>query len=251
MCRARKRRAPDPLARQRHHDPGFRVQRADPSSLQDIPRDRVRPPRLRAQQAPQKHDLDRGGASKVDRISAGQDRDLKGNRVWTFMGLLCRGGARARRPDLAGSLVLASGYYFPSVRADAVTMSGPAIPVIGDVIRHTLSPVLARLLWPLLTRKIFGPAAVPENFQDGFPKEMTFRPSQIRASSAESALDDLRRLRGSRELCRTQDANHHHCWRGRQADRHRRAVSTTACRGSEQHLSSGAGSRAHGTPNVL
>jgi pimeloyl-ACP methyl ester carboxylesterase len=93
-----------------------------------------------------------------------------------------------RRPDLGGSLVLASGYYFPSVRADAVTMSGPAIPVIGDAIRHTLSPVLARLWWPLLTRKIFGPAPVPEHFQDGFPKEMTFRPSQIRASSAESAL---------------------------------------------------------------
>lgn len=93
-----------------------------------------------------------------------------------------------RSPNLVGSLVLASGYYFPSVRADVVTMSGPAIPGLGDAIRYTLSPLLARIMWPLLTRKIFGPASVPERFADGFPKEMTFRPSQIRASAAESAL---------------------------------------------------------------
>ena len=93
-----------------------------------------------------------------------------------------------RSPHLVGSLVLSSGYYFPSVRADVVTLSGPAIPVLGDLIRYTLSPVLARLMWPLLTRKLFGPASVPQKFEDGFPKEMTFRPSHIRASAAESAL---------------------------------------------------------------
>jgi pimeloyl-ACP methyl ester carboxylesterase len=93
-----------------------------------------------------------------------------------------------KSPDLVSGLVLASGYYFPSVRADAVVLSGPAVPVLGDLVRFTLSPILARLMWPLLTRKIFGPAPVPEKFEDGFPREMTFRPSQIRASAAESAL---------------------------------------------------------------
>ena len=93
-----------------------------------------------------------------------------------------------RSPNLVGSLVLASGYYFPTVRADVVAMSGPAVPGLGDAIRYTLSPLLARIMWPLLTRKIFGPASVPEKFEAGFPKEMTFRPSQIRASAAESAL---------------------------------------------------------------
>ncbi len=93
-----------------------------------------------------------------------------------------------RSPNLVRSLVLASGYYFASARADVVTMSGPAVPVLGDAIRYTLSPLLARIMWPFLTRKIFGPASVPEKFVDGFPKEMAFRPSQIRASAAESAL---------------------------------------------------------------
>lgn len=42
-------------------------------------------------------------------------------------------------------------------------------------------------MWPLIMRKMFGPAGVPEKFQE-FPSEMTMRPSQIRASAAESAL---------------------------------------------------------------
>jgi pimeloyl-ACP methyl ester carboxylesterase len=85
------------------------------------------------------------------------------------------------------ALVLASGYYFPTVRADVVAFSGPAIPVVGDVLRHTVSPILGRAIWPLLMRKIFGPADVPAKF-GAFPSEMALRPSQIRASAAESAL---------------------------------------------------------------
>jgi pimeloyl-ACP methyl ester carboxylesterase len=38
-----------------------------------------------------------------------------------------------------------------------------------------------------MMRKIFGPKSVPEKF-GAFPKEMALRPSQIRASAAESAL---------------------------------------------------------------
>ena len=66
-------------------------------------------------------------------------------------------------------------------------MSGPAIPVIGDVVRLTIAPLISRLLWPALLRKVFGPRPVPEKFK-GFPKEMALRPSQIRASAAEAAL---------------------------------------------------------------
>jgi pimeloyl-ACP methyl ester carboxylesterase len=68
-----------------------------------------------------------------------------------------------------------------------VILSPPAIPLIGDLFSHTLSPLLSRLMWPLMLRKIFGPSPVPEKFK-GFPEEMAVRPSQIRASAAESAL---------------------------------------------------------------
>jgi pimeloyl-ACP methyl ester carboxylesterase len=90
-------------------------------------------------------------------------------------------------PDTVGGLVLASGYYYPTVRADVVALSGPAIPVIGDILSYTLSPIISRLMWPLVMRKLFGPSAIPEKFK-AFPKEMAVRPSQIRASAEESAL---------------------------------------------------------------
>jgi pimeloyl-ACP methyl ester carboxylesterase len=92
-----------------------------------------------------------------------------------------------RHPALVQALVLASGYYFPTARGDVLALSGPAIPVVGDIVSHTLSPLLSRLMWPAMLRKLFGPRSVPEKFA-GFPKEMAIRPSQIRASAAETAL---------------------------------------------------------------
>src|ERR1700680_833963 len=90
-------------------------------------------------------------------------------------------------PTLVQGLVLASGYYYPTLRPDVVALSAPAVPLVGDILGHTLSPIVSRVMWPLLMAKIFGPRSVPKQF-DGFPKEMALRPSQIRASAAESAL---------------------------------------------------------------
>jgi pimeloyl-ACP methyl ester carboxylesterase len=92
-----------------------------------------------------------------------------------------------KHPEVVSGLLLASGYYFPTPRADVALFSGPAIPVLGDLMAHTLSPLIARLIWPAMMNKIFGPAPIPSKFR-GFSKEMAVRPSQLRASAAESAL---------------------------------------------------------------
>ena len=90
-------------------------------------------------------------------------------------------------PAAVSALVLASGYYYPTLRADAVASTLMTIPLLGDVMRYAVSPMLSRAMWPLVLRKLFGPVPTPAKF-DGFPKEMTFRPSQIRASAADGAL---------------------------------------------------------------
>lgn len=90
-------------------------------------------------------------------------------------------------PEAVSGLVLVSGYYYPTARAEFAIMSVPAVPLLGDVARYTVAPVLSRLMWPLLMRKIFGPAPVPDKFRH-FPREMAVRPSQLRAEAAESAL---------------------------------------------------------------
>jgi pimeloyl-ACP methyl ester carboxylesterase len=90
------------------------------------------------------------------------------------------------KDDVRG-LVLVSGYYYPSVRLDVALLSQPAVPVLGDLMRHTISPLLSRVMWPLMVKRIFSPAEVPQSFKD-LPVWMMLRPSQLRASAAESAL---------------------------------------------------------------
>jgi pimeloyl-ACP methyl ester carboxylesterase len=92
-----------------------------------------------------------------------------------------------RSPALVRGLVLASGYYYPTFKPDVMALAVPAIPLVGDILRYTLSPLLSRATWPLMMSKIFGPRSVPKKFE-AFPKEMALRPSQIRASAAEAAL---------------------------------------------------------------
>jgi pimeloyl-ACP methyl ester carboxylesterase len=92
-----------------------------------------------------------------------------------------------RRPDAVGALVLASGYYTPSLRFDVPLLSAPVMPLIGTLMRHTVSPLLGRALWPLVIRRMFAPAAPTEAFQQRYPIWMSLRPSQLKASAAESA----------------------------------------------------------------
>lgn len=91
-------------------------------------------------------------------------------------------------PQLVRSLVLASGYYYPTLRADVMLSSPVAIPGIGDVMRHTVSPVVGRVLQPAMIKAMFAPAAVPERFDREFPKPMMLRPVQLRASAEDAAL---------------------------------------------------------------
>ena len=91
-------------------------------------------------------------------------------------------------PQLVRSLVLASGYFYPTLRADVILTSPPAIPVIGDVLRYTVSPVVGRLLLPGMIKGMFAPAAVPARFDREFPKDMMLRPLQLRASAEDAAM---------------------------------------------------------------
>ncbi|NGM19102.1 alpha/beta hydrolase [Roseomonas stagni] len=86
-----------------------------------------------------------------------------------------------------GGLVLESGYFFPTLRADAVLFSPPAIPGIGDVIRYTYGPPLGRAVAKPMIRRMFAPLPVPRRFKREFPLPLTVRPWQIRAVAEDSA----------------------------------------------------------------
>lgn len=90
-------------------------------------------------------------------------------------------------PDKVCALVLLSGYHYPTLRLDVPLMSAPAIPVVGDLMRYTLSPWLGRLMWPRLLRRLFDPNPLPSAAR-ALPPWMALRPGQLRASAADSAL---------------------------------------------------------------
>jgi pimeloyl-ACP methyl ester carboxylesterase len=91
-------------------------------------------------------------------------------------------------PGLVRGLVLESGYFFPTPRRDTLLFGLPAIPILGDLMRHTVSPIISELMLPYLIKKIFAPAPVPSRFHRSFPKALAVRPSQLRAAAEDSAL---------------------------------------------------------------
>ena len=83
-------------------------------------------------------------------------------------------------------LVLVSGYYFPTARADALLAAPQALPLVGDILRYTLSPLLARATLDHTVKTMFAPRPVPVDFVPTLSREMLVRPSQLRANSEDA-----------------------------------------------------------------
>ncbi|HEV7417394.1 MAG TPA: alpha/beta hydrolase, partial [Tianweitania sediminis] len=92
-----------------------------------------------------------------------------------------------RHPASVRSLVLASGYYYPTARVDALLASLAALPGLGTLLRHSILPHVVRAAWPLMVRQLFRPAHPPPRFSR-FPKELALLPGAIRSSAEESMM---------------------------------------------------------------
>jgi len=91
--------------------------------------------------------------------------------------------------DHAGKLngiVLLGGLYYPNPRADVLLVAGSAIPGYGDVVNHTLQPLLAEALQKPINRTMFGPAGVPDRWRREFSWAMAMRPTRMRAGAADA-----------------------------------------------------------------
>jgi pimeloyl-ACP methyl ester carboxylesterase len=89
-------------------------------------------------------------------------------------------------PDQVSGLVLASGYYYPTARADVLLVSPSAAPVLGDLLCYTLAPLTGEATTPRMLSKMFSPQTVPIRFNNEFPVGLMLRPSQIRAASKDA-----------------------------------------------------------------
>ena len=127
-------------------------------------------------------------------------------------------------PDSVGGLVLASGYYFPTARADGILAAPATLPLLGDLLRHTISPLIGRVKAPGIFRKMFAPQPVPPQFIAEFPTGLTLRPSQMKASSEETALMVPTAAELEGRYHEVESASVHHGWRRRRDRRSRPSV---------------------------
>ncbi|PWS38550.1 alpha/beta hydrolase [Falsiroseomonas bella] len=121
-------------------------------------------------------------AEALDRL--GLARPILVAQSW---GTLVAAALALDRPDLVGGLVLVSGYHYPTARADVALFSPPALPVLGDVLRYTVGPLVGRAIAPGMVRRMFAPLPVPARFDAAVPRSMMLRPSQLRAAAEDAA----------------------------------------------------------------
>jgi pimeloyl-ACP methyl ester carboxylesterase len=88
-----------------------------------------------------------------------------------------------RQPTSLDGLVLLSGYYYPTTRLDVALQTPASLPIIGNLLRHTLLPLIGRLSAPAAFRKLFKPLPVPQSFVDEYSVGMATRPSQLKSTA--------------------------------------------------------------------
>ena len=113
----------------------------------------------------------------------GLERPIVVGHSW---GALVTAALALRHPRAVRGIVLVAGYFFPTRRIDVRLLSAFAIPVIGDLVRYTVLPFVARRVFPKMAQRIFAPAPVPASF-NAIMLDMALRPSQLRASAEETA----------------------------------------------------------------
>ncbi len=91
-------------------------------------------------------------------------------------------------PESVARLVLLSGYYFPTLRADTVTSAPGAAPLLGPVVQHTVGPFLSRLAANSVFKKLFKPLPVSKKFLAQYSVALASRPGQLQAVAAETAM---------------------------------------------------------------
>lgn len=103
------------------------------------------------------------------------------------MGTLIALAMALDQPADVRSLVLLAGYHYPTVRIDALLSTPVAVPVLGDVMRYTVTAVSARALLTRSVEVMFSPAKIPARFFPTLSREMMLRPVQIRANAEDAA----------------------------------------------------------------
>jgi pimeloyl-ACP methyl ester carboxylesterase len=90
-------------------------------------------------------------------------------------------------PRETAGLVLVGGYFYPTFRLDFLLAASTGVPLLGRLLRNTVSPIISAIMLRKLIAKIFAPSPVPASFSR-FPVSMMLRPGQLGAAGEESRI---------------------------------------------------------------
>jgi pimeloyl-ACP methyl ester carboxylesterase len=90
--------------------------------------------------------------------------------------------------EKVAGLVLLSGYYYPVARAPSNAVAASVFPIVDDVWRQAVMPLVGRLMASQAVRRVFAPCEVPENFKKHYSIPHALRPSQIKAVAEEAEM---------------------------------------------------------------
>jgi pimeloyl-ACP methyl ester carboxylesterase len=90
-------------------------------------------------------------------------------------------------PEFVERLVLLGGYYYPTLRVDALLTAPVALPVVGDALRYTVTAAVSRATLTGAVKSMFAPNDLPDDFFQVLAREMMLRPLQLRANAEDAA----------------------------------------------------------------
>ncbi len=99
------------------------------------------------------------------------------------MGTMVAAAMALNHPATVRGLALLGGYYYPSARVDALLVAPVALPIVGDVLRYTATPLAARAMLGKMVKMMFSPRPVSAVFGSMMSREMMLRPVQLRADA--------------------------------------------------------------------
>jgi pimeloyl-ACP methyl ester carboxylesterase len=114
----------------------------------------------------------------------GMERPIVVGHSW---GTLVALALALAHPRLVAGMVLISGYYYPTPRRDVALFSPGAVPLLGDVLNHTVNPFIGEAIAPKLIERMFSPQGVSPRFAAEYPLPLALRPSQLKAFAEDSA----------------------------------------------------------------
>jgi pimeloyl-ACP methyl ester carboxylesterase len=91
-------------------------------------------------------------------------------------------------PDELTGVVFLGGLAFAEVPSGLLKFAGPATPLLGSLLSHTIYPLLQPRLLASMHQKFFHPQTMPEHLRQALPIELLHRPEAIKMNAEDQVM---------------------------------------------------------------